>query len=553
MRRISTKKRILLLAILMFIVSLVPAQLAASGYISLQNGDQVQVIEIIDINALRVRTPRGDALVRLIGIHHGGTAEGINFLTREIMGNYVHVVRDPFFPNVGRWNYMYVMHAERFINGELILTGFGRLNIDHSRAEQFENIQAGQIIARDAGLGQWASEHRMPTITQYGERININTASAAQIVAHLGASQALADSIVNFRTFTVFQTVNDVKFVPGMTWEFFASNRHRMSISTTINIANIPELESLTNVTEEMARAIVESRSGGRSFTQLNQLVTRNIMNTWHFNTISPFISISPVPVTEIHFARPNFRANINLASSSQLSAAGVSFTGVSNITSQRGHMPLRNLQDLVHLPGFNTMAQVNAMADNLRAYTNINTAPRSEIESLFGSYVPHATVDRIINDRPFTSPSQIETFVGVEAFARIAPFIYVGSRPVDILTNINTATHRQLIDANFTDEEATRIISTRPFLQPSQLDLWQVWVRPELRQDISLYTNINTASRQELLTLDGAMTQDIASRIVSYRDDQPFGSFAEVEEFFAADQAMWEMFLRFRQFIILR
>ena len=551
MRTNLIRKGALFFAVLMFAAAMIPFQITASPYISLQSGDQVQVIEIIDINAIRVRTPRGDALVRLIGIHHGGTAEGINFLTREIMGSNVHVVRDPLFPDVGRWNYLYVMQTERFINGELILTGFGRLNNEHSHAAQFENIQAGQIIARDAGLGQWAQEHRMPTITQYGERININTATANQIVAHLGATTAMANSIVAFRTFTVFQSVEDVKFVPGMTWEFFASNRHRMAVSTNINTANVTELESLTNVTESLAEAIAESRSGGRSFTALNQLVTRNLMTAWHFNTILPFISLQTE--SQIQFARPNARANINLASSSQLTAAGASFTQAANITSQRNHIPLRNIQDLVNMPGFDTMAQVNALADNLRAYTNINTAPRSEIESLFAGNVTYTVVDNIINNRPYANPGQIETYVGAETFSRISPYIYVGTRPVNILININTATHRQLVDANFTDEEAARIISTRPFLRPSQLDHWNVWVRPELRRDISLFTNINTASNQELLTLDGAMTQDIAARIMSYRNDQPFGSFAEVEEFFAADQAMWEVYLRFRSFIILR
>ena len=549
------KKRILFLAVLMFVAALVPGRLDA-GYISLQNGDRVQVIEIIDINAIRVRTDRGDALVRLIGIHHGGTLEGINFLTREIMGNYVHVVRDPLFPNVGRWNYLYVMHVERFINGELILTGFGRLNDAHSRAAQFENIRDGQFIARDAGLGMWAQEHRMPTITQHGGRININTADAAQIMSHLGATQYLANNIIHFRNISVFQTINDVKFVPGMTWEFFAANRHRMSISTNINTANVTELESLTGISYVQAQDIIESRSGGRSFTALSQLVTRGLMTTWEFNTNLPFISLHTE--SQIHFARPNSRANINLASEAQLIAAGASFTQASNIVTQRVHLPLRNLHDLIDLPGFESMAQINALADNLRAYTNINTAPRSEIESLFFGSVPHGVVDNIMNHRPFTDPNQIEEYVGAAAFSRMAPFIYLTSRPVDILTNINTATHRQLIDANFTYEEATRIITVRPIWRPSQLSnvgqwQWNTWVRPELRQGISLYTNINTASTSELLTLDPAMTRDIVARIVAHRSDQPFGSFAEVEEFFGTETAMRELFLRIRGFIILR
>jgi len=545
------RKQVFFLAIFMILTAIMPARLHASPFISLQNGERAQVVEIIDINAIRVRTDRGDALVRLIGIHHGGTAEGINFLTREIMGTYVHVVRDPLFPDIGRWNYMYVMLVERFINGELILTGFGRLNEEHSRASQFSNIQTGQAIARDAGLGQWASELSTPIITQYGERVNINTASAAQIVQHLGAPQALANNIVNFRITNVFQTINDVKFVPGMTWEFFASNRHRMSISTNINTAPLPEIQSLTGITDAQAQAIVEARGGGQSFTELNQLVTRGLITAQQLSVITPFVSTQSVSI--IHFARPNIRANMNLASTGQLTSAGATSTQASGIVSQRGHLHLRNLHDLIDLPGFATMAQINPLADNLRAYTNLNTAPRSEIESLFGSAVNHTIVDNIMNNRPFGSPSQIESIVGAALFSVMEPFIYVGGQPPHILINLNTATHAQLVDAGFYDAEATRVINARPILRPSHLDHWQVTLREDLRHVSTLYTNINTASNQELLTLDGAMTQDMVARITSYRNDQPFGSFEELEAFFAADDAMWDVYLRLRNFIILR
>jgi len=158
------------------------------------------------------------------------------------------------------------------------------------------------------------------------------------------------------------------------------------------------------------------------------------------------------------------------------------------------------------------------------------------------------------MDNRPFGSINQVEDFMTEATFIRIAPFIYLGGfRPVDILTNINTATHLQLVEANFTHEEASRILAVRPILRPSQLDHWHIAVRPELREGISLYTNINTASRGELLTLDSAMSQSIVSRIVAHRGDQPFGSFAEVEEFFGADQAMRDLYQRIRNFIILR
>ena len=221
--KIKTPAIGILMTLLLLLTALLPAQTldAAADFVFLQSGTTAQVVEVIDVNAIRVRTSDGDGLVRLIGVHPNGTAAAIDFLSREIMGASVNLLRDVAFPNVGRWNYMYVVLGQhpnaRFINGEVVLSGHGRLNEAHSRAEQFEQIRLGQGVAREAGLGMWGHELSEPLITYTRVRINMNTATAAQIVAHFGltgADVAVASAIVNFRNATVFQHVSDIAFVP---------------------------------------------------------------------------------------------------------------------------------------------------------------------------------------------------------------------------------------------------------------------------------------------------------------------------------------------------
>ena len=551
------RKRAFLLAVLIFAAALLPVTMQArvNDLISLPTGTSARVVEIIDVNAIRVRTPAGDALVRLIGVHGSGAPEAISHLSREIMGTYVTLARDAGFPDSGRWNYMYVVLGNRFINGELVLSGYGRLNEGHRRAAQFAQISTGQGVAMDTGLGMWAGELREPIITYFGVRINMNTATPEQIVQHLnhlGADLAqarhTANAIQTFRGQGVFQHVSDVAFVPAVSRQFFAQNRNMMSVSTNINAATVEEINSLIGVSTADAQRIVQSRSNQR-FTDLEQLFTRGLMTRLQLNSNMPFIALETVD--RIDFARPNFGANLNLATHAQLVRAGASTAQANAIVAQREAMPLRNLQDLRDFTWLFSMNQVNALADNMRTHTNINTATLSEIESLFGSHDRMMEASSIIVNRPYTDISQISQFMTPAEFNRMAPYIYVGQRPEQNLINMNTASYQQLIDHGFPSDVAARLTAPArpPLLRPSQLP---AWIAPELRQNSTLFTNINTATAQELLSLDRDMTQDLVNRIISERNHQPFSSDIDVREFFVEmDRAA--MIQRFERFIIVR
>ena len=414
-------------------------ELAAQPYVELPSNIIVRVEQIIDVNAILVRDQQGqEALVRLIGVSPSSTTGGMNFLQREIAGQYVHLVRDTgplglsFETGPGRWNYMYVYYFTRLINAELVLSGYARLNDNHSRALLFDEIRGAQTTAARFGLGLWANEQRHHTLRHH-DRINVNMASATQISQHTGAPLALSQAIVNHRNAAVIQQISDLKFVPGMTRDFFEQHSHRLGVSTNINTASEEELATIFTLAQ--ARAIVNSRSLQHlgMFGSVQELVTRGIISQSILNTRVHFLSVDYD--YEITFSRPGFRANMNTASLAQLTRAGANHTQANAIIQQRAVMPLRNLQDLSGLAAFPITN--HTLNDNMRAFTNINTAPRSEIESLFGTLLAPAnlntTVDSILAERERVGFSDINQFgallpAGIN-FGLISPLSMLGRR----------------------------------------------------------------------------------------------------------------------------
>jgi DNA uptake protein ComE-like DNA-binding protein len=361
-------------------------------------------------------------------------------------------------------------------------------------------------------------------------------------------NETLAASITGQRFSVVYQHITDLKFVTGMTPEIFTAIRYNMTVSTNINTASVEEFLTL-GIAEVQAINIVNSRATIGPFEDIGQLRARNLITQTLFNSIQHFISVEHVE--RIEFSRPNFRANINLANNSQLTRAGTTAAQANIIIAQRAHRPLRNLQELLPATGVLTsfnIWQTIALSDNLRTLTNLNTAPISELESLFGTSILTAAaitgvVNSIISAREI-APLSMADFAQVMSDASVAPavvnsilpFVYVYEPPVRPLVNLNTASQQQLTDAGIPLATAQQIIRlNRGSIQlPSQIP---AFITPAHRELLSLRTNINNATQQELLSLDAAMTPAIAQRIITQRNDQPFGSLAEVEQFFSSLQ----------------
>jgi len=533
----------------------------AQAYITLPPSTQAQVIRIVDVNAMVVRTPNGDALVRLIGVMPGGSPQAINYLTGQLVGQNVMLNSDPSLPiqPTNRWNYMYVHFGNRFVNREVVEMGFALFNDAHYFTNYFDEIAGAEYLAGGAGLGFWATDMREPTLLRHHDRININTATPWQISNRLDIDISLAQAIVAYRTTHPIRHVNDLVFVQGMTLDAFVSIRHRAGVSTNINTAAEDELATM--LTGGTALAITTSRATYGAFTDIQQLVGRNVLTQLQLNAIAPFISVENDYV--IDFYRPQFRANINLANQLQLTRAGATPIQASNFISQRNIMPLRNVQDLMPHMAFN-IQNTNAIADNMRTHTNINTAPRSELESLFGrSAATTANINTAVNNiltrrtqEPFQDIGQLEQFLPAGAtFATIAPFIYVDETPMPATINLNRATRPQLEQAGVPPNVAQQIINNPQrgnWMLPSHLPAFIRNLPQDALNNLTLVTNINTATETELLSLDPAMTLHIIERIERYRDEHPFGNANEIRNFFDMLNQR-PLYNRIAQYLILR
>ena len=555
-----TRGLTLFLAMIM-LVGLLPVPANASSYITLPPSTSATVVRVVDVNAIVVRTANGEALVRLIGVMPGGSQQAVNHLAGQIVGRNVILNSDPNLPIQphGRWNYMYVHLDGRFINREIVEMGFALFNDAHYFTMYFEQMEEAEYIAGLVGLGFWATDMRQPTLLRHQDRININTATQWQIYNRLDVDMVLAQAIVSYRNTHPIRHVNDLVFVQGMTGEDFARNRYRMGVSTNINTAAEDELATM--FTLATARAITDSRVTQGPFTNINQLVGRGVMTQLQFNNAEHFISLEDEYTIELY--RPSFRANINLASQMQLTRAGATPAQASAYIAQRAIMPLRNVQDLMHHAAFNTQ-NTNAIADNMRTHTNINTAPRSEIESLFGSTGIttanlNTAVNNIISHRQNNYFGSVEEFRGFlpagANFDNIAPFIYVDEPELPWVINLNRATREQL-EATGMSAETARLISINTqrgsWLLPSQLPAIVRNLPDHVMRHLSLRTNINTADQVELISLDPSMTLQIVERIERYREEIPFGNMAEVQRLFDL-MNMRTAYNRFAPQIILR
>ena len=526
--------------VLVFVVLLAFVPSNAYAFANVTDGSQAVVEEVLDINAIRVRLFNGqEAFVRLIGIEASREPNAIEFLRSRIQGQWVQLFTDPTMPNSGRWNYAYVIMGGRHINAEIILGGHGRVNTAHSFALRYHEILNGQNLARGFGVGVWAGDNQFGQIF-FGDRVNINTASLHTLLNTLGLTHQQAQAIDSFRQNAVFRTVDDFKFALMATAgnasqaaanrEWFTQNRGRLSVFTNINTASLVEIASLSNamLVGNTAQNIINSRQA-QPFIATSNLVTRGLITDATFATFQHFVGL--INQEYVNFSIPNFRANLNTANLNQLMAAGASNAQATVIIDQRTHLPIRNLQDLIGVPNFGNAVQTLHLFDNLTARTNINTATRAEIESLFGTFFQGVDINAIMQNRPFANINQILPYMNSAVFNQISPFIYTTYPGVQNLTNINTATIEQLNALGLTTDQSQQIINQRPITQPSQLP---TFLTATIRDNITLRTNINTASTFELQTLNPNITNQMISTILLYRQDQPFGSITEIQWLFS-------------------
>lgn len=538
--------------------SSVPAYAAKN--VIIRGSVSASVIRIIDGDAIEVRLLQNNdtALVKLIGVDAQGYDDAVTFLTDYLLGQSVVVSPDNNITTpVGIWNNMYVTLNGENVNKVLIEKGYGVTNPSYMPASQYNEYLTAQRVAKVGNIGIWENGVRENgTTNTYGNItytgklayknkhvININTATAEMLTQGLNnVTGGIANAIVSYREKNPFNEISEIKFVQGFSKELYDSNKHLLSVCTNINYADEEELFSLWNIDEDEVDKIISYRKKHSKISSVSDLKNEKLVADNIYKKIKDYVST--YDKDKIDITENDKVVNVNTASTTQLIAAGVSSSDADKIVEYRKKgYTYKTLGELTKIPGIGiTEQQVNEFEDNLNVRTDVNNATDYEMKSVFGN-----AANKIIQKRGYYSASDVAEYLDYSKYSEIKNVIYTSDEAGEYI-NVNTATNAQLSEAGFSSDVAPKLAAAKNMRSSSDLpcDL------TDNDSKASLYTNINKASVKELKSLNHGITDGIINEIISYREEQPFGTIDEMQKFFN-DRNYFGFYNSIKEYLVVR
>lgn len=524
----------------------------ASGYTKIStNSTYATVTGVIDGDSIKVKLNNGEtAYVKLAGITSNGYDDAYLYLTQKILGATVFLLKDDTSYS-DKWNYMLVYYKGTNLNQDLVERGYAVIDNTQSKTSINNSLVSAQSNATAYGNGVWAyNSSTASTITGQtsttlysSNKVNINTATQSQLKTYLNnITDTLAASIIEYREKNPFSNISELKFVEGITRDIYNQNRNIITVSTNINTASDLELKTLRELTDSEINDIIEYRANNK-FTKVETL--KNFISYSKYSKIEPYISIDNQ--TEIYNTYNSYVANINGATTTYLAYTGLTSNNASKIVSFRTNgYTYKTLGELLHLPNITlTEKTLNYLEDNLQVMTNLNTENKDDLNSIFSSTLASKIYSQNISAS--ATSSDLKEFLGSTVYDKVKDYIYVDINSNEYI-NLNTATQEQLTDLGFTYTQAKQIINARPITDASLLP----FDISDFNTKVSLYTNINTASYKELVSLNNGITTSVISNIQNYVKDQPFGSLNEFKEYLTSIGES-QLYNSIKDFIVVR
>lgn len=554
----------LLSVILCFVIVISNSQIVAfsAGYGTVSKVTYANVTRVFDGETFEAQDINTGEyyLVRMMGVDANAYDQAYQYTYNRLMGKKVELIlHNSTIHKEGRWNYCYVMENNELVNSKIIELGYATADKSlPSGSYSYENYVNIENDAQNNNVGIWQDEGLYSSYNQvtsniyYSQNsININTASKDQLTDLYDVSSSLANNIISHRSDNPFNTVSDIKFVDGMTKSIYDQNVDYMHVVTDINRAYEYELSTLKNISESEAEDIIEYRNKVDRYISVDNLLNQELISSTEYEDNKPFITENNEH--RITLTEGEYSANINTASRTQLIEAGLSSSDASGVIEilNNGYN-IKTIGELEHSKNVSLSEdELLELLDNLKVSTDINYSNQSELQSLYlDTYGVYANViSSIIKNRYYNDFSELKYVISDYNFNKIQQNIYI-DKDITEYTNINTATHDQLVNVGMSSDYANQIIEYRK--EKEILDYDRIPVNIQAYDDkISLYTNINNASFKELQTLSPNMTSNIANQIIAYVYDQPFGSKDEVYTFFE-DMNQTDLYYIIEDYIVL-
>jgi competence ComEA-like helix-hairpin-helix protein len=489
------------------------------------------VIEVIDGASIMVKVVgTGETgLVRLIGISvTGDKGPAFNYLSRFLLGNIVALTVDPQIRIAsGIWNNLHAEANDSNVSERMLSMGFASVNEAHSNARNYWALTAAEQFAKSKYLGIWYNNK--PDETAFAEdyaepykgpMLNINTASAEDMSRFFGGGSAgsgdqIVNNIVSYRRHNPFGQITDLKFVPGVTKDFFDKNREKIVVSTNVRTASLEELRFLNGITAEDAQKIIDYRS--KAFlADIEEL--KGIIGAVKFTGNADFMSIGDVKTIDVRGPYGIF--NINEA--------------------------VLGADNAAHALNLAAFADTTVKSLDMVANGYNLTAARQIITAVINGHHSYSykTFDELAN---LTWPWGTNAAAFINMYS--GNMTFGEGEASRNRVNLNTAAFAQLRSVGLTYEDAEAVFQKRGTLRTWALLADTVDITG-FDARITLYTNINKASEFELKSL--GFGDKIIEAVVDYRDDQPFGSRAELLEFFHGIEAYFDHW-RALEFVVVR
>lgn len=546
------KKRISLLLIIVLVLSMITV-VSASTVSDKKLGI---AMDIIDGEALIVQFNDLNMFIKLIGVNTNASQEALQYVNTHVKGKYVWVITEDISTTAVAdskyyYGYVYLYDTGEMLNDTLIRQGLAELKTSDSFASKYNDLTSSESYAKSKKVGLWQVNKTKSDYYYSGNSTNINTATTSELAELKGITSTIASNIVNYRKENPFNTIKEIKFVKGMTKDIYDSIYDQITVVTNINVASEDELLTLNNLSQSDVDSIIKYRDRDSKFTSLEQFYTKTNLESSDYENNRHFISLDYEESTDYRIG--DIVININTASSSQIRSASKTFVNTTNATkivsNRRRGYTYKTLMELIEISGITINTEtINKLEDNFNLYTDINKASTDELESLFGSNYSSSDISKIKSERPFSNISELKTILGDTKYNAIKDFIYVDEYNEVDRVNLNLATEAQIDKLSVTSSQLRQLVNKYKDIDYAEDLPFDV---KDINNKVSLYTNINTATEAELETVYN-MSSSLISSIVSYREEQPFGSNSEVEEFFEDEDSL-SFYREIKDFIVIR
>lgn len=541
---LKAKKIIIILLVISLTISNLSFITSASLNLESNSVEIGRVIEIIDGEVIKVWFFQNDSvepdirIIKMIGINTNGSQEAYEYTLNNLLGSVIYLdydLNDESFPKIEGFQYAYVYKDfDKTFSEELLLRGYASVDNSFIKAKQYmKYLEAEKYSGTNIDTGS----------IYYSNVININTAPSSLLSEHLeDVTSTDASNIINYRTYNPINTPEEIKFVSSkFDKEWFEKNKDLFNVTTNLNYASIYELKSLFpsySNSSTLAQEIEDYRLFN-VITDIEDIKELTGMSSYYSN-FEKYITTNNTPKSYID---ENLKVvNLNTSTVSEFTTATnlSSYTG-NNIINLRDNNKyvFKSIGELEKYSNPLSFSNSYMFRDNVTVYTDINNANKFELQSLFGIYditdiVKEHLADKIIRHRPYNDKEELKTLIGIY-YNKIEPYIYASESELnsieDDAININTADkdyainylNMNLIDANTYKNHSSKYYSRNNinFNYDNYIGKF------------TLYTNINTATYNELIMLHEDMTVSLVSDILALRNEEVITSISELSDIF--------------------